>query len=231
MRGKGAVEPLFVFLRDEQGDGVTGLSEAVVTYSKNGAVPVALGQAALAEMSGMPGWYTFDPVPEMVDTVGTLGFDVSCDFARTFHGTEDVTPVTTVAQVQPAEGDEETVARLAVTLRNADPFVLALIVADVKTTFLNETHRTAVPAEAEPLIRKLASIAFNGLGNEGLSSESYAGVSESFMDDLPTRYVTNVMRSAKHRQSQQNRSDRSDSPPAQAPDCRLCGKPMALRTA
>ena len=41
----------------------------------------------------------------------------------------------------------------------------------------------------------------------------------------------------RHRQGQQNRTDRSDpadrsdSAPAQAPDCRLCGKPMALRTA
>lgn len=56
------------------------------------------------------------------------------------------------------------------------------LLADCATYFKNRTHLTAVPDEAEPLLRQLATIAYNKLGSEGLVSENYAGVSQTFVD-------------------------------------------------
>jgi hypothetical protein len=51
-----------------------------------------------------------------------------------------------------------------------------------------------------PLVKALDRI---GMTYEQFLENLTVGELMSFMDDLPTRYVTNVMRSAKHRQSQQ----------------------------
>ncbi len=81
--------------------------------------------------------------------------------------------------------DSANVTALKITLPNASSAILTQIETDVNEMFLNETHLATIPTGAASLIRRLMKIAFNGLGTEGLASQGFSGVSESFLDDLP----------------------------------------------
>jgi hypothetical protein len=76
-------------------------------------------------------------------------------------------------------------ARLALVIPNATQDVLELVLADATQTFYAQTNRESVPDSAEPLVRKLATLIYNRIGSEGLASESYSGVSQSFIDGFP----------------------------------------------
>lgn len=63
--------------------------------------------------------------------------------------------------------------------------LLNLMVEDVQEFILNYCNIKELPGKAESLIRRIAVIRYNTLGSEGLSSESYSGISQSFIDGLP----------------------------------------------
>lgn len=50
------------------------------------------------------------------------------------------------------------------------------------TEYLNTTELSNV---AQAIVRDLVIIKYNKLGSEGLSSESYSGVNQSFIDGIP----------------------------------------------
>jgi hypothetical protein len=47
------------------------------------------------------------------------------------------------------------------------------------------TNRGVDTSRCPALVRQIAVIRINQLGSEGVASEGYSGVSQSFMDDLP----------------------------------------------
>lgn len=47
------------------------------------------------------------------------------------------------------------------------------------------THRTTLPAQADTLIVKIAVIDFNRVGTEGQQSQSFSGVSDTWIDGYP----------------------------------------------
>ena len=59
--------------------------------------------------------------------------------------------------------------------------LLEMMVEDV-TEYLEDL---GIKKPKESLIRRLVVLRFNALGSEGLSSESYKGISQNFLDDLP----------------------------------------------
>ena len=59
--------------------------------------------------------------------------------------------------------------------------LLEMMVEDV-TEYLEDL---GIKKPKESLIRRLVVLRFNALGSEGLSSESYNGISQNFLDDLP----------------------------------------------
>lgn len=79
------------------------------------------------------------------------------------------------------------VSRLVTALEvdEAEAAFIELMVDDAVVAFMNVTGLSDVPDEAEPLIRKLVTIGYNKRGSEGLGGESYSGVGQDFIDDLP----------------------------------------------
>lgn len=63
--------------------------------------------------------------------------------------------------------------------------LLNLMVEDVQEFILNYCNIKELPGKAESLIRRIVVIRYNIMGSEGLQSESYSGVSQSFIDGLP----------------------------------------------
>lgn len=63
--------------------------------------------------------------------------------------------------------------------------LLSLMIEDVQEFILNYCNIKELPGKAESLIRRIVVIRYNIMGSEGLSSESYSGISQSFIDGLP----------------------------------------------
>ena len=75
-------------------------------------------------------------------------------------------------------------ARLGVAATGQDALLVELL-EGAEQGVKNITHRKTLPPEADTLIVKIAVIDFNRLGNEGQQSQSFSGVSESWIDGYP----------------------------------------------
>lgn len=64
--------------------------------------------------------------------------------------------------------------------------LLNLMIDDTKEFIMNYCNIKEIPGIAESLIRKLVIIQYNKIGSEGLQSESYSGISQSFITGLPS---------------------------------------------
>ena len=62
---------------------------------------------------------------------------------------------------------------------------LQVILDLVIQEFLDYTNQEEIPAGAEAVIIQMAIISYNRLGSEGLSSQGYSGVSESYLNEYP----------------------------------------------
>lgn len=58
-------------------------------------------------------------------------------------------------------------------------------IGDVTEDVLELLNMYALPKKAESIVKDLVVIKYNKNGSEGLSSESYGGVSQHFEDDIP----------------------------------------------
>ena len=64
-----------------------------------------------------------------------------------------------------------------------------LLLADVVEALTNRGVDTSLcPA----LVRQIAVIRINQLGSEGVASEGYSGISQSFLDDLPGEVLREI---------------------------------------
>lgn len=66
-------------------------------------------------------------------------------------------------------------------------------IADVKE-YINLSEEDVLPSKAISIVKEIAIIRANKLGSEGLSSESYSGVSQSFIDGLPKDVAKKIRR-------------------------------------
>lgn len=66
-------------------------------------------------------------------------------------------------------------------------------IADVKE-YINLSEEGILPIKAMGIIKEIAIIRANKVGSEGLSSESYSGVSQSFIDGLPKDTLRKIRR-------------------------------------
>ena len=67
---------------------------------------------------------------------------------------------------------------------------LQAIIDDVTLEVLADTNQSKLNAQLESAVISLSVITVNRLGTEGLSSESYSGVSTSYLDDVPPRVAS-----------------------------------------
>lgn len=63
--------------------------------------------------------------------------------------------------------------------------VLELILDVVIQEFLDYTNRDDIPNGANAVVLQMAVIQYNRLGSQGLASQGYSGVSESYIDGYP----------------------------------------------
>lgn len=63
--------------------------------------------------------------------------------------------------------------------------ILALILDVVTQEFLDYTNREDLPNGANAVVLQMAVIRYNRIGSEGLASQGYSGVSESYIDGYP----------------------------------------------
>lgn len=70
--------------------------------------------------------------------------------------------------------------------------ILEICLDAAEQEFLSYTGRKEVPDAAEPLVEQLAILRYNQIGNEGLSSQSYSGNSESYLTDYSSSLKANL---------------------------------------
>lgn len=91
-----------------------------------------------------------------------------------------------------------TIERLKIKLGEASNTaiddVLEICLEDAQQDFLTYCGRADVPVAANSLVEDMAIIKYNQLGNEGLSSQSYSGVSESYLTDYNEIIKANLNR-------------------------------------
>lgn len=68
---------------------------------------------------------------------------------------------------------------------NSKDIILNLLIEDATQEVLDYTHQATLPAGLESAVRDIVIINYNRRGTEGLISESFSGVSQSYLDDLP----------------------------------------------
>lgn len=61
------------------------------------------------------------------------------------------------------------------------------IIDDVTQEVLADTNQTELNVQLRSAVISLSVIAVNRIGTEGITSESYSGVSTSYLDDIPQR--------------------------------------------
>lgn len=72
--------------------------------------------------------------------------------------------------------------------------LLELYIDQAENEFLNITNRKEIPTAAEYVILEMAVVKVNHFGTEGLSSQSFNGISDNFTDGYPTNIVNSINR-------------------------------------
>ena len=83
--------------------------------------------------------------------------------------------------------------RLGLTDNSKDPLICDYI-SDVTEDILEILNMNELPKKAESIVKDLVIIKYNLNGSEGLTSESYSGISQAFIDDIPKDIKRKIMR-------------------------------------
>lgn len=75
--------------------------------------------------------------------------------------------------------------RLTSLIPNADEEKIEYLLEEAQEDFKTICNRDDVPDNASAIISQMVSFRYNHLGTEGLSSQSFSGMSESLMSDYP----------------------------------------------
>lgn len=68
---------------------------------------------------------------------------------------------------------------------NSKDGILNLILDVAIQEFLDYTNREDIPNGANAVVLQMAVIQYNRIGSQGLASQAYSGVSESYIDGYP----------------------------------------------
>ncbi|KIL09248.1 hypothetical protein SR42_09795 [Clostridium botulinum] len=82
-------------------------------------------------------------------------------------------------------------------ISNVDEFLLADIVQDTVieiSDYINIKEGEELPLGCTSIIKDIVVIKVNKLGSEGVSSESYSGVSQSYIEDIPKDILRKLKR-------------------------------------
>ncbi|MBY0755027.1 phage head-tail connector protein [Clostridium sardiniense] len=79
----------------------------------------------------------------------------------------------------------EKIRRRSVAARNKDVMVILDLIEESQFDILDYTNLSEMPEGLKGALIELVIIKCNKLGNEGISSESYSGVSQTFIRDWP----------------------------------------------
>lgn len=80
-----------------------------------------------------------------------------------------------------------TLARLKALYPNAQEDMLEQLYGQCADEFMAICNREDVPERAETVLEQMVAFRYSQLNAEGLSGESYSGMSESYMSDYPER--------------------------------------------
>jgi hypothetical protein len=75
---------------------------------------------------------------------------------------------------------------LGVTDKDA---LLTILIEDAQIEFKNYCNRTDVPEATASLITQMVIYRYNQLGSEGIASQSYSGISQSFTSTYPENII------------------------------------------
>lgn len=84
--------------------------------------------------------------------------------------------------------------KLLVGIEEADTtkdVLLQVLIDDIVSYLCGVTNMTADELP-EPLVRNLAIVSYNNLGSEGLTAESYSGISQNFINGLPEKFKAEI---------------------------------------
>ncbi|MEG1415684.1 MAG: phage head-tail connector protein [Clostridium sp.] len=73
-------------------------------------------------------------------------------------------------------------------IKNIDEGLVSDLIKDTieeVKEYINFTDGDTMPLGCEGIVKDLVIIKYNKQGSEGLQSESYSGVSQSYLDDIP----------------------------------------------
>ena len=82
-------------------------------------------------------------------------------------------------------------------ISNLTTELLTDIVQDTITDvveYINSEEGTDVPTSCVSIVKDIVIVKCNKLGTEGLSSESYSGVSQSYIEDIPKDILRKLKR-------------------------------------
>lgn len=68
------------------------------------------------------------------------------------------------------------------------------LIVQAEEEFLDYTGRITIPTAAEKLIDKMVVENFNHIGAEGISSQGYSNISESFVDGYSANIIKQLQR-------------------------------------
>lgn len=60
--------------------------------------------------------------------------------------------------------------------------------------YLNYTDEEELPNSCKSIVKDISILRYNQLGSEGVKSESYSGVSQTYIDELPPQLKTRLKR-------------------------------------
>lgn len=69
---------------------------------------------------------------------------------------------------------------------NSKDNLLNYLISNVKQKILTYTNQTEILPSMEYIVDELVILRYNKLGSEGLQSESYSGISQTFNQDIPS---------------------------------------------
>lgn len=70
--------------------------------------------------------------------------------------------------------------------------LLSLVYDGAASNFFEYTNQVEIPNAANSLIVKMAIVDYNRLGSQGLNSQSYSGVSESYINGYPADILSSL---------------------------------------
>ncbi|WP_051931538.1 phage head-tail connector protein [Clostridium sp. KNHs214] len=68
---------------------------------------------------------------------------------------------------------------------NSKDNLLSYLISNAKQKILSYTNQTEILPQMQYLVDELVILRYNKLGSEGLQSESYSGISQTFNQDIP----------------------------------------------